>query len=66
MVFPFSRQGLVVKAFDQPKARRPGEHSNVLPLLVALKDLARHTVELSIHSAVFLDAPHSALWLYHL
>ena len=66
MSLPLSSQGFIVKASDQTKAGWPGQHSDVLPLLVSLQYLARNGVELLVNATVFLNAPHSLFWLYYI
>ena len=64
MTFPFTRKSLVVKAFNCAQPRRSGNHRNVLPLLVPLKNLLRYRIELLLYPPMFRNAPHGILCLY--
>src|SRR3990170_4415428 len=66
MAIPLPGQCLVVDPTDQTKARRPGKHGNVLPLLIPLQDLPGRRRKLPIDATVFFDAPHATLCLYHI
>jgi hypothetical protein len=66
MALPFSRKAFVAESRDQTKAWWPGNHGDVLPLLVAFEDFPWRCRELLIDAAVFLNVPHTILCLYYL
>jgi len=66
MALPLPGEGFVVKASDQAEPRWPGEHCDVLLLLVPLQDLSGRRRDLCVDAAMLLDAPHASLCLYHI
>lgn len=56
---PLTTKRLVPKAFDCPKAFRPGQHGDVLPFLVSLQDIDRYAPgrELLVGLAMLKDLP---------
>ena len=66
MALPLARQGFIVESLNQAETGWSGKHGNVFPLLVPLQDFPGGRRELLVDTAVFLDAPHVILCLYHL
>tara|TARA_R110002095_G_scaffold36485_2_gene34124 strand:- start:8 stop:190 length:183 start_codon:yes stop_codon:yes gene_type:complete len=59
MSFPFSSEAFVIEPSDRAKPRRAGNPDDILPFLVALKDIDRESLQLPHEPAVFVDLPHA-------
>jgi hypothetical protein len=66
MTPPLTRQRLIMKPPDKPKSRRTGYCHDIFPFLISLQNILRDRCNLLVYPAVFFDAPHTILWLYHI